>query len=225
MPPLVTLQREGPGRREAPRDTCARAPCRLPLPRPVPRARATAAAAPRGGWGCVPRPRLGWAPDPPPPQPGGRPLPRAASPRPGPLFSPADADDDVHGASGSRTARFLRPVPEGRGGGTGMGTRRLRYRPPTCLSRDPGKGGREGLEKEEKVERGETQRQLPGNAMVGGGGSSSRASPRRTRALRKGRPAPAAWGFPSRSCAPIGQLPPPPQPMGRAQRGRLTAIG
>lgn len=147
LPPLVTLRREGPGRREAPRDTCARArPAAFPSPRPVLRARATAAAAPggRGGrGGCVPRPRLGRAPAPASPtQAGGRPLPRAASPRPGPargshppmpmmmfMARPAAARPDSCGL-------FLR----GRGG---MGTRRRRYRPPTCLSRDPGKGGEE----------------------------------------------------------------------------------
>lgn len=61
--------------------------------------------------------------------------------------------------------------------------------------------------------------------MVGGGRSSSRAGPRRTGALRKGRPLPAARRFPSPSRGPIGRLPPPPQPMRGAQRGRLAAIG
>lgn len=169
----------------------------------------------RAGWGkgSAPGPSAPIAPRaglPTPPVPG---PPRLSHP-PMPMMMfmapPAAARPDSY-------SPFLR----GGGGWGGLGTRRLRYRPPTCLSREPGKGGREGLEKEEKVERGETQRQLPGNAMVAAGGSSSRAGPRRTRALRKGRLVPAACAFPSRSCAPIGQLPPPPQPMESARRRLL----
>lgn len=40
-------------------------------------------------------------------------------------LSPADADDDVHGASGGRPARLLLPVSEGRGGPGVSGTGRL----------------------------------------------------------------------------------------------------
>lgn len=72
----------------------------------------------------------GSAPGPGTPPPGAA-LPSPGAARPGPRLSPADADDDVHGASGSRPARLLQPVPEGRGregvGGPGVsGTGRLR---------------------------------------------------------------------------------------------------
>lgn len=123
----------------------ARAPCRLPLPPPgPPRSRhcGSGTGGEGGGEGdaCPGRASDGPRPPPPPRRPAGAPSPEP--PPPGPargshppmpmmmfMARPAAARPDSCGL-------FLR----GRGG---MGTRRRRYRPPTCLSRDPGKGGEE----------------------------------------------------------------------------------
>lgn len=139
-----------------------------------------------------------------------RPGPAATRRRPPQRRSPADADDDAHGAAGSRPSRLPKPEGVGAGEAGAAGSGHLGAR--------AGARGRRRRRREESAGRPPS---AAGPRHGGSGEQQGRCAPRRSAPQRAA--SPRCTRLPSSARAPIGRPPPRRGQWGAARRGEARA--